>query len=548
MYKFGCITLLSLLSINAHAQSVITGNVKNQDNKVIPYCSIGIKDSKTGTITDGNGNYKLEIPDEVKNKEIIFAAAGYSDRNISADDLKTNSNIVMDYKVTTIEAVVMGAKKLKEKTIGQKSRPFLTFSKMFDQNIPTIEQGNIFAVYQKTRPVSYNFYIIPSSRFEQITMKLNIYSVKNNEPDRSLLQENIIYKTSTTGWQKIDLSEYKLSFNNLDKIAVTLQLVDHKALPDIDFVFGISAKKSLSKNLLFRYQSQGNWEASEGSFITNLDIRYDKAKGEKDITEEQETEVKNDPDTESLINYYKQKNLAQKTVYGKNKNGKYIDLKDAKIYYEEYGKGQPLLFLHGNNGSISDFSQQIPFFAKHYRVIAIDTRGQGRSTDLTQDTYSYQKFAADLYQVTKSLNLEQVDIVGWSDGGNTALIFNYEHPEMVNRIVAIGANMNPVGVKEKLIESLKKQIAGNDPKTNQRLIQLMLDHPDIKSNQLSLITNPVLVVAGSDDVIKDEHTRLIHKLIRNSELAIIPNATHYIPFEQPEKLNELMLNFLKNKS
>lgn len=548
MYKFGCITLLSLLSINAYAQSVITGNVKNQDNKVIPYCSIGIKDSKTGTITDGNGNYKLEIPDEVKNKEIIFAAAGYSDRNISADDLKTNSNIVMDYKVTTIEAVVMGAKKLKEKTIGQKSRPFLTFSKMFDQNVPTIEQGNIFAVYQKTRPVSYNFYIIPSSRFEQITMKLNIYSVKNNEPDRSLLQENIIYKTSTTGWQKIDLSEYKLSFNNLDKIAVTLQLVDHKALPDIDFVFGISAKKSLSKNLLFRYQSQGNWEASEGSFITNLDIRYDKAKGEKDITEEQETEVKNDPDTESLINYYKQKNLAQKTVYGKNKNGKYIDLKDAKIYYEEYGKGQPLLFLHGNNGSISDFSQQIPFFAKHYRVIAIDTRGQGRSTDLTQDTYSYQKFAADLYQVTKSLNLEQVDIVGWSDGGNTALIFNYEHPEMVNRVVAIGANMNPVGVKEKLIESLKKQIAGNDPKTNQRLIQLMLDHPDIKSNQLSLITNPVLIVAGSDDVIKDEHTRLIHKLIRNSELAIIPNATHYIPFEQPEKLNELMLNFLKNKS
>ncbi len=548
MYKFGCITLLSLLSISAHAQSAITGTVKNQDNKTIPYCSIGIKDSKTGTITDGDGNYKLEIPDEAKNKEIIFAAAGYSDKSIPANDLKTNSNIVMDYKVTNIEAVVMGAKKLKEKIIGQKSRPFLTFSKMFDQNVPTIEQGNIFAVYQKTRLVAYNFYIIPSSKFEQITMKLNIYCVKNNEPDRSLLQENVIYKTSTTGWQKIDLSEYKLNFNNLDKIAVTLQLVDHKALPDIDFVFGVSAKKSLSKNLLFRYQSQGNWEASEGSFITNLDIRYDKAKGEKDITEEQETDNNNDVDTKALISYYEHKKTAQKTVYGKNKEGKYIDLKDAKIYYEEYGKGQPLILLHGNNGSISDFSKQIPFFAKNYRVIAVDTRGQGRSTDLTQDAYSYEKFASDLYQVIKSLNLEQVDIIGWSDGGNTALIFNYEHPEMVNRIVTIGANMNPAGVKETLIEQLKKQVAGNDPKTNQRLIQLMLNHPDIKSNQLSLITNPVLVVAGSDDVIKDEHTRLIHKLIRNSELAIIPNATHYIPFEQPEKLNELMLNFLKNES
>ncbi|MEH7889395.1 alpha/beta fold hydrolase [Elizabethkingia meningoseptica] len=548
MYKSGCIALLSVLSINIKAQSVITGNVKNQDNKTIPYCAIGIKDSKTGAITDGNGNYKLEIPDGIKDKKIIFSAAGYMDKVLSPNELKSNSNVVMDYKVTTIEAVVMGAKKMKEKTVGQKSRPFLTFSKMFDQNVPTIEQGNVFPIYQKTRLVSYNFYVMPSSKFEQITLKLNIYSVKNNQPDRPLLQENIIHKTSTTGWQKIDLSDYKLNYNNLDKIAVTLQLVDHKALPDTDFVFGISAKKTLSKNLLFRYQSQGNWEAGEGSFIANLDIRYDKIKGEKDITKETEPEVQSNTEFQGLVDYYKYKKDAQRTEYGKNKSGKYIDLKDAKIYYEEYGKGQPLLLLHGNNGSIEDFYQQIPFFSKYYRVIAIDTRGQGRSTDLTQDPYSYQKFASDLYQITKNLNLDQVDIIGWSDGGNTALIFNYEHPEMVNRIVAIGANMNPAGAKENLIASLKKQVAGNDPKTNQRLIQLMLNHPDITANQLSLITNPVLVVAGSEDVIKDEHTRLIHKLIRNSELAIIPNATHYVPFEQPEKLNEIMLNFLKNKS
>lgn len=148
MYKFGCITLLSLLSISAHAQSAITGTVKNQDNKTIPYCSIGIKDSKTGTITDGNGNYKLEIPDEGKNKEIIFVAAGYADKSIPANELKTTSNIVMDYKVTNIEAVVVGSKKLKENN-RSKVPPLPYFSKMFDQNVPTIEQGNIFTVYQK---------------------------------------------------------------------------------------------------------------------------------------------------------------------------------------------------------------------------------------------------------------------------------------------------------------------------------------------------------------------------------------------------------------
>ena len=147
---------------------------------------------------------------------------------------------------------------------------------------------------------------------------------------------------------------------------------------------------------------------------------------------------------------------AQKTVYGKNKEGKYIDLKDAKIYYEEYGKGQPLIFCMEITGVFLIFLNKF-LFAKHYRVIVIDTRGQGRSTDLTQDAYSYEKFASDLYQVTKSLNLEQVDIIGWSDGGNTALIFNYEHPEMVNRIVTIGANMNPAGVKETLIELFKNK-------------------------------------------------------------------------------------------
>ena len=71
------------------------------------------------------------------------------------------------------------------------------------------------------------------------------------------------------------------------------------------------------KNLLFRYQSQGNWEVSEGSFITNLDIRYDKAKGEKDITEEQDTDNDNDADTKALISYYEHKNCPENSIWQK---------------------------------------------------------------------------------------------------------------------------------------------------------------------------------------------------------------------------------------
>lgn len=542
MYKyFYAITLL--ISLNGKAQKIIEGNVKSLDNLIVPYCSIGIKDTKLGTITDVNGKYKFEIPNNLDNKEIVFSSVGYNDKIISINDLKTYSNIVLEYKTTNLNEVVISSKKMKEKVIGQKTRPFITFSKMFDKNVPTIEQGSFFPVYQKTKLKSYNYYIIPSSKFKQITLKLNIYSVKNDVPDKSLLDENIIYKTSTTGWQNIDLSKFKLIFNHLETIAVTLQLVDYEPLENTEFIFGVSAKKTLSKNLLFRYQSQGIWEASDGSFISNLEISYTKNKDEKDIAEEDNNIIYNS-DTKALVEVYKNKEKALKTDYGKSKDGKYFDLGNAKIYYEEYGKGDPLILLHGNNGSISDFYQQIPFFSKYYRVIAIDTRGQGKSTDLTKENYTYEEFAHDLYKVIKHLNLEKMDIIGWSDGGNTGLIFNSEHQELVSKLVTIGANLNPSGVSENIINDLKKQISENET-GNQRLIKLMLNQPDITSKQLSLINNPVLIIAGSNDVIKEEHSKAIQELIKDSELEIIPNATHYVPFEQPKKLNELILEFLR---
>lgn len=544
MRKFLYSVMLVITGLSIKAQTTIEGTVKNKDNDFIPYCSIGIKNTKIGTITNEKGTYKISVPDSLKNSEIVFSSVGYFDKVVSAKELLANRHIVLDYKATILDAVVVSAKKMKEKIIGQKSRPFLTFSRMFDKNVPTVEQGNIFEVYQKTRLESYNFYIIPSSKYGQITLKLNIYNLKNDKPDQSLLKENIIYKTTTIGWQNIDLSKYKLLFKGLDKIAITLQLVDYTPLANTEFVFGVSAKKSLSKNLLFRYQSQGNWEASEGSFISNINISYDKSAGEKEILEAQENEPETDMNTKTLIDVYKSREKALKTNYGKSKEGKYVDLGDAKIYYEEYGKGEPLILMHGNNGSIADFYQQIPFFSKYYRVIAIDTRGQGRSTDLTKKEYSYQEFAADLLKITQQLKLDKVNILGWSDGGNTGLIFNAEHPELVAKLITIGANLNPLGVKEEIINTFKQQLSANAGK-DQRLVKLMLDHPNMTAEQLAKIKNPTLIIAGASDVIKEEHTKSIHNFIKNSELQIIPNATHYVPFEQPEKLNELVLKFLK---
>ncbi|WP_312324657.1 alpha/beta hydrolase, partial [Soonwooa sp.] len=219
-------------------------------------------------------------------------------------------------------------------------------------------------------------------------------------------------------------------------------------------------------------------------------------------------------------------------------------VKDAKIYYETYGEGPVLVLLHGNGGSISDFYKQIPFFGKYFKVIAIDTRGQGRSTNLSKQDYSYEGFADDFFEVVKQLNLSKINIIGWSDGGNTGLIFAKNHPELIDKLVTIGANLYPEGVDESLLNDIKNDFENEDNTDDKRLLKLMLTQPKLKPEDLNLIKVPTLVVAGETDIIKKEHTGLIQKSLPTSELLIVKKAGHYVPFEQPKILNNEILKFL----
>lgn len=275
MRNYFFILIVTICTI-LQAQIKLKGTVKDSNNLAIPYCSIGIKNSQVGAITDENGNFSIEIPENLSKSHLIFDASGYDEISKSIEEIQQNSIVILNEKSISLSEVTLKTEKMKEKIIGQKTRPMLTFSKMFDENVPTIEQGNIFEIYPNTKLNAFNFHIIPSSKYEEITLKVNIYAVKNGLPTESLLDENIIYKTTTTGWQKIDLTPYKFRFKNVKQIAVTVQLVDYKNLENQDFVFGISAKKSTAKHLLYRHQSQGNWEASPGVFISNLEVLYSK--------------------------------------------------------------------------------------------------------------------------------------------------------------------------------------------------------------------------------------------------------------------------------
>ncbi|MBP9097202.1 MAG: alpha/beta hydrolase [Ferruginibacter sp.] len=240
-------------------------------------------------------------------------------------------------------------------------------------------------------------------------------------------------------------------------------------------------------------------------------------------------------------------------TYGNNDStGKYVDANGIKIYYEEYGQGQPLLLLHGNSESIQSFRQQIPEFSKYYRVIAVDTRGQGKSSENGM-TYSYDLFADDMNALLNILNIDSANILGWSDGGNTGLIMAMKYPKKVKRLITMGANVfidNSVVDKwvfkelHKQLKEMKNDTAYAD-RNRVRLINLLLTEPKHNFEELKIISSPVLVLAGEKDVIKENHTRSIAQNIRYSKLIIATKETHYYPAENSKAFNETVIEFLR---
>lgn len=241
--------------------------------------------------------------------------------------------------------------------------------------------------------------------------------------------------------------------------------------------------------------------------------------------------------------------------FGNNENaGKYASVNGIDIYYETYGAGEPLLLLHGNSSSINLFKSQIPELSKHYQVIAVDTRGQGKSGE-DGKTYTYDLFAEDMNALLDYLHLDSVNILGWSDGGNTGLIMAMKYPAKVKKLVAMGAVIfiNNTVVDDWIFKTLNKQLdelknnTTDEAKNRTRLINLLLTEPRHTADELKTIKCPVLVVAGEKDVVKEGHTKLIAEHILNSTLLIAPGQTHYYPAENAASFNKAVLEFLGTK-
>lgn len=218
---------------------------------------------------------------------------------------------------------------------------------------------------------------------------------------------------------------------------------------------------------------------------------------------------------------------------------------NIKLHYIEKGTGLPLILLHGNGEDHTYFSNQIEYFSNSRRVIAIDTRGHGASPR-GDAPFSISQFADDLFHFMNDLNIEKADILGFSDGGNIALTFALRHTEMIDHLILNGANLDPSGVKLSVqipvvLGYYTAKVLGG--KKNAELLGLMVHEPRIHPEELAALNCPTLVIAGSNDMIKDAHTRLIAHSIQNAILKILP-GDHFIANKNSQLFNKTVKDFL----
>lgn len=213
-----------------------------------------------------------------------------------------------------------------------------------------------------------------------------------------------------------------------------------------------------------------------------------------------------------------------------------------QIYYEIYGKGSPLIMLHGGGSTIqSSFERIIPLLAKTHHIIAVESQAHGRTSD-RNSTSSFTQDAEDIAQLMDHLKIKKTDILGFSNGATTALQLAIHHPEIVNKLVLGSPLAKRNGVADGFWEFMKNASLENMPsqlkeaflKVNpseeglknmhDRDAARMVNFKDISDHDLQSIVAPALIILAEQDVILTEHGIKLNKLIPNSQLAILPGV------------------------
>lgn len=218
------------------------------------------------------------------------------------------------------------------------------------------------------------------------------------------------------------------------------------------------------------------------------------------------------------------------------------EVNGIKMYYEIYGQGQPLVLIHGGGSTIqTTFGRVIPPLAKHRQLICVELQGHGRTSDRDSGV-TFEQDVDDVVMLLKNLNINKADFFGFSNGGTTTMQIAIRRPEMANKIILGSTLCKRNGVPVQFWDFMKQATLNNmpeplkeaylkvapDPKRLQVMhdkdAKRMVDFKDIPDQQIKSIASPTLIIIGDKDVITPEHAIEMHRLITNSQLAIIPGG------------------------
>ena len=233
----------------------------------------------------------------------------------------------------------------------------------------------------------------------------------------------------------------------------------------------------------------------------------------------------------------------------------------AEIYYATFGKAgaPPVILLHGGLGHGDQFAYQVPVLAARFRVIAIDSRGQGRST-LGKGKLGYAAMAGDVVEVMKALKLEQASVAGWSDGGAVALALAIEHPARVDRLFVFGTNYDAKGSKShagsaptfaqyaarcRTDTARLAKAPGAYAAAAAALAPVWREPVSFTQAQLRTIKARTLVGDGDhDEIIELAQVKEMAALIPGAKLVVLEGTSHFALWQDPAAFTRALVDFL----
>ncbi|MBV9993305.1 MAG: alpha/beta hydrolase [Alphaproteobacteria bacterium] len=238
-----------------------------------------------------------------------------------------------------------------------------------------------------------------------------------------------------------------------------------------------------------------------------------------------------------------------------------VPVNGVKLWYAEFGRGEPVLFVHGGLGNSDYWAHQVRALRDKYRVIVMDSRGHGRSSRNAQP-FGYDLMASDVIGLLDTLKIRKVALVGWSDGAIVGLDIAMHHPERLSKLFAFAANIDPTGVSDirhspvftAFIARAGKEYGRLSPTPRQydkfvaQITRMWNTQPRWTKADFARIRTPTWIVDGDhDEAINHDQPRTMADWTPGAGLLIEPDVSHFAFLQDPERFNRDLVHFLERR-